>query len=190
MTLLELVNSIADPEFQALVEAQDYAAIADYLNLSTVEVIANPVEQGDVLDFPGMAKLRSLLSREDKAKALNLPSFSNYLASAYENPAVSEQHVDLLLSHFEDSADGKMTFLEGIRAATERRIPEALEALAVVMHQMGDLSQASIANIQAAMSEAIPDPNWSETIPSPVQSPARVAGLGLVSAIDVQEALN
>lgn len=51
-----------------------------------------------------------------------------------------------------------------------------------------DLSQQSIAALAALMAETEPDPTWTATIAG--DSIAMTLGLGMVTAADVQEALN
>lgn len=77
-------------------------------------------------------------------------------------------------------------FRDDVQAAAETGDRAALQMYVAIAAP--DLSQQSLAALTALMQTTEPDPVWTATIPG--DSIAMTLGLGVVSAADVQEALN
>ena len=190
MTLLELIESIDEPDFIALVETQNYPAIAEYLNTPITAMIDNPEPQGEVPIPLSVGAFRSALSRSEKAALINLPTMAQYLSGAYANESVTEANVDIVANYFEEQVTGELTFLAAVRQLVEAGRRDILGALVAIMAEQGQLSAETAASLSMAMSTTELDPGWTAQIEQATPSPAKTAALGRVTDIQVQEALN
>jgi hypothetical protein len=177
MTLQELID--ATPELAAL--GQDYPAIAEWLNHEPT--IPNPDAQGQVMvSVPiTMESLLGVLTREEKASILSLPSFSVYLSDSYKNQSVTESAIDSVANAFNAIATGEMPFLAAVRYLVEGGQTGTLAALTTILVQRLHLSPETAIAISSEIDKTatVPDPSWQPLL----KQPPRYEQLGLTERV-------
>jgi len=80
------------------------------------------------------------------------------------------------------------TFVADLKTAIDGQDREYMAGLLTIAATAGVISGATVAALQALLTATVADPTWTAEVAGP--SLAQTAGLGTVSAIDVQKALN
>ena len=155
MTLAELIAQQldADAVFAALVAAQDYEAIAAYLNAPTS--IDNPVTE--------------------PAQVAQPPTLKDVLAVV---PAVERLAIRKQLPGF----------IDDVRRAIDTADADYMAVLIQDAATDSAISADTVQALGALLQRTQPDPAWTATIAGP--SLAQAAGLGAITAAQVQAALN
>lgn len=186
MTLKELIDSITDPAFLDLVSAQDYPAIAAWLNEEPL--VANPKPQQQVAAPLTMTQFADLLSDDEYAAAIQIGKFVDWSAAILTDTSTSlTSKANVRTANraiAEINVSGQEDFLRVVTRLVEVGDRDALKAISRVMEDRGLLSSATRTTLETALDTTIPDPSYQAQIKG--LSLAAQNGLGVITAEQVQ----
>lgn len=198
--LKAVIESIDDNEFQGLVRAGDYPAIAKYL--TNRKLIDNPDPPEQVPAPIELTSLLAILQPVETARILGISDCNQWIKGILEESittvdpeqkeagqALATQILGYLIA--DGVANGKLAMVEVVSELGKLSTPEnrqALSSFVQLITLMGIVSSATAEALARAMTATIEDPDYDSMIRG--ESIAATNGLGVVTSWHVQGALN